>query len=549
QNTSDLLFENNNIEKDQTTRTISTGDALPDEDFTGMEVFSIGNAVKVLVKGGTIKNAVTGISSWNNSTSNHVTIDGVSFDNNVTAVLQSNNSRYNDAIDSEIDVKNITLNDGNAQKAFVAEDYASGSHALSSINMVSNNTITAGNTLQYPFYLKDGSKARIKVGGTQVTLSTQDAVTFSNTGTATAPNLVITSGLIVNLAGHDLRVVSVPQGAIMEIAADFTAPNKVVKNPVLVNGGIWFSSGILNSGDGSIEFGNTASDIMTGDHPEKAASYISGKALMASRSIGGGAIDMLGVKMASGPDLGTLIIVRTTRASGAITPAFPGNASIRTVWEITPSNTSASRGDVQFRYLNNTANLNAQVPTAIYAYRYNIGISQWEKKSALRSSTAVADIYTTETFGVAQFSFWTLSSAEPGPDLTPLIDMSNRNFLTGSLTKPMTIRLFNLTAGTTTEGAMTISISKPSFFTFVLSGASDTEWDLTTIGNDLVVLTSKPGVTITSGVEKQISTMVTASSSTPNGDGFNFIINVEDGSGSETNNTNNSRSVRILVNR
>ncbi|MCF0058144.1 right-handed parallel beta-helix repeat-containing protein [Dyadobacter sp. CY356] len=548
QSTSDLSFENNNIEKDQTTRTISTGDALPDEDFTGLEVFSISDAVKVLIKGGTIKNAVNGISSWNNSSSNHVIIDGVSFDNNITAVLQSNISRYNDAIDSEIDVKNVTLSDGNAQKAFVAEDLSS-THAVSSINMISNNTITAGNTLQYPFYLKDGSKARIKAGGTQVTLSTQNAVTFSNTGTAATPNLVITAGLVVNLAGHDLRVVSLPEGAIVDITADFTAPDKVVKNPVLINGRIWFTNGILNSGNGSIEFGNTASDIMTGDHPEKATSYILGKALLANRTIGGSSIDMLGVKMGAGPDLGTLIIVRTTTNSGAITPPFPGNASIRTVWEITPSNQSASRGDVQFRYLNNPTNLNAQIPSAIYAYRYNTGISQWEKKSALRSSIATADIYTTETFGVAQFSSWTLSSAEPGPDLTPLIDMSNRNFLAGSLTKPMTIRLFNLTSGTTTEGAMTISISKPSFFTFVLSGGSDSEWELSTIGNDLVVLISKPGVTITSGVEKQILTTVTASASTPNGDGFNFIINVEDGSGSETNNTNNSRSVRILVNK
>lgn len=549
QSTSDLSFENNNIEKDQTTRTISTGDALPDEDFTGLEVFSIGGAVKVLVKGGTIKNAVNGIYSWNNTSSNHVTIDGVSFDNNITAVLQSNTSRYNDAMDTEIDVKNVTLTDGNAQKAFVAEDYTSGSHALSSINMVSNNTITAGTTLQYPFYLKDGSKARIKTGGTSVTLSTQDAVTFSNTGTAATPNLVITAGLVVNLAGHDLRVVSVPQGAIMEIAGDFTAPNKVVKNPVLVNGSIWFNSGILNSGNGSIEFGNTASDIMTGSHPEKAASYILGKALMASRAIGGSAIDMLGVKMGAGPDLGTLVIIRTTTNSGAITPPFPGNASIRTVWEITPSNQSASRGDVQFRYLNNPTNLNAQIPTAIYAYRYNTGISQWEKKSALRSSTAIDDIYTTETFGVAQFSSWTLSSVEPGPDLTPLIVMSDIGFIKPSaLTKNATLRLYNVGgASTSSSGLITVYIYPPNN-NFNLALQSSPDWNIVyDAGGNFYTVTST-NTTIAYGASnfKSVNLVITATSSVSKGK-YAFQFELGENSGNESNDLNNTTAVEVTV--
>ena len=539
--TSDLLFENNTIEKDATNRAISSGDALPDEDFTGLEVFSVSNAVKVLVKGGLIKNAVTGISSWNNGSSNHVTIDGVSFDNNITAVLQSNTSRYNDALDSEIDVKNVTLTDGNAQKAFVAEDFVSGSHALSSINMVENNTITAGNNLQYPFYLKDGSKARIKVGGTQVTLSTQDAVTFSNTGVATAPNLVINAGFVVNLAGNDLRVVNVPSGGILEMNANFTAPNKVTKNPILINGGIWFTNGVLNSGDGNIEFGNTASDIMTGTHAETAASYILGKALMASRNVGGSAIDMLGVKMAAGPDLGTLIIIRTTSTTGSITPAFPNNASIRTVWDIMPSNTSASRGDVQFRYLNSPENLNAQNVTKIYAYRYNAASSQWEKKSALRSSVLTDAVYTTESFGIAQFSSWTLSSAEPGPDLTPTLDFSGTLVSVGG-SQTVTVYVENIVALPTTA-TVSVTIVKPLGSSgLTLSVPSTADWTVSDGGATLIVtLNGNIGALDSKSFIATISRVGGSAGS------YNFTPVINNGSGGESNFGNNR--VTVILNK
>ena len=551
QATTDLSFENNTIDKDVTTRTITSGtlDPLPDTDFTGVEVFSIADAVKVALKGGVIKNAVSGIYSWNNSSSNHLTVDGVAFNTNSVAVLQSNFSRYTGAADSEIDIKNVTVVDGNAVKAFVAEDHASGSGAISSINLVSGNVITSGGGFTHPFHLQGGTKARIMAGGSTVTPSTQDVFTFNVTGTSSTANVVIKAGLTVNLAGSTKRVVSLPAGLIMQMDGDFTAPNKVTDNPVLINGSLWFNTGILNSGNGSIEFGSTASDIMTGSNPEKATSYILGKALLLSRAVGGDAIDMLGVKMLEGPSVGNLVITRTTKTSGSITPAFPADASIRTVWEITPSITSASRGDVQFRYLNLASNINSQNPASIYAYRYNTGPSQWEKKSALRSSAAVADVFTTQPFGVAEFSSWTLSSTEPGPDLRPLIVMSDVGFIKPSaLSKNATLRLYNVGGvGTTATGLITVYIYPPNDkFTIALGASAD--WSLAyNSGGNYYTLTSI-NTTINYGAAeyKIVNLTVTATSSVSKGK-YGIQFEVDGGSGGETNNLNNTVGVEIGV--
>lgn len=552
QATSDLLFENNIIEKDATTRTISTTDALPDEDFTGVEVFSISNTASVTLKGGTITNAAQGVYSWNNSSSNHVTVDGVAFSNNAIAVLLSNFSRYSGAVDSEIDVKNVTITAGNAVKAFVAEDHSSGSGAISAINMVTGNVLTSSGTFTHPFHLQGGLKARIKAGGTAVTSSSVDAFTFDiPAGTSSIANVIIQAGLSVTLGGTSHRVINLPAGLVMQMDGDFTPPNKITDNPVLINGALWFNSGILNSGDGSIEFGNTAADIMTGPHAEKVASYILGKALMASRAVGGDAIDMLGVKMMAGPSVGNLVITRTTKTSGSIMPAFPGDGSIRTVWDITPSITSASRGDVQFRYLDLASNINAQTPGAIYAYRYNTATSQWDKKSALRNSNLElgTNIYTTEAFGVAEFSAWTLSSAEPGPDLRPLIVMSDVGFIKPSaLSKNAVLRLYNVGGvGTTATGLITVYVYPPSDkFTITLGASPDWNLAYDSGGNYYTLTSNSTSINYGAPEFKTVNLIVTALNTVSKGK-YGIQFEIGEGSGGETNNFNNTTGVEIVV--
>ncbi len=546
QATSDLLFENNIIEKDATTRTISTTDALPDEDFTGVEVFSISNTASVTLKGGTITNAAQGVYSWNNSSSNHVTVDGVAFSNNAIAVLQSNFSRYSGAADSEIHVKNVTITAGNAVKAFVAEDHASGSGAISAINMVTGNVLTSSGTFTHPFHLQGGLKARIKAGGTAVTSSSVDAFTFDiPAGTSSIANVIIQAGLSVTLGGSSHRVINLPAGLVMQMDGDFTPPNKITDNPVLINGALWFNSGILNSGDGSIEFGNTAADIMTGPHAEKVASYILGKALMASRAVGGDAIDMLGVKMMAGPSVGNLVITRTTKTSGSIMPAFPGDGSIRTVWDITPSITSASRGDVQFRYLDLSANINSQNPSEMFAYRYNTGTSQWEKKSALRSSELDGNVYTIQTFGIAEFSSWTLSSGATGPDLIPFIEFNNIQFTSAQTSRPVTFTIYNDRPANATTGTITIRLYRPTLAaTFALTGTSIGEWTVTTPAANYYLLTATNPMTI--NTLKEITATLTVPGSTAIGN-YNVRVLIPDTTGGEVTGDNGNNEALTFI--
>lgn len=473
QATSDLGFKGNVIEKETADR-IVVSEPLPDAVFTGIEVFSIADAVKVTIKEGTIRNAEEGIYSWNNPTSEHVTIDGVAFENNGIAVLQSNYSRYPNAADTEIDVRNVSIAAGDAERAFVAEHHAGGSGNLSAIRLLENNSVAAA----YPFHLKGGAKARITVANTSATLSTHDAFTFDTPGASTEPNVVIGENFTVNLNGNDLRVLELPAGTILELAGNFTAPTKVVKNPLLLHGAVWFTHGVLNSGDGEVEFGGNASDITTGDHKEHAGSYLIGKALMLARSVNTAAIDMLGVKMGSGANIGNLTITRTTSLTGSISPAFQGDESIRTVWDINSSLSSANRGNVQFRYLNIEAIANEQDPDAIFAYRYNTGNAQWEKKSAQLEATAdgTGDVLITSTFGMVEFSSWTLSAAEPGPDLTlpsvafyPLSNITNL-----SQTRNLIVNLSEVNGiATNPSNPIEVRISRPAGFNITFNqGAS-----------------------------------------------------------------------------
>jgi hypothetical protein len=247
---------------------------------------------------------------------------------------------------------------------------------------------------------------------------------------------------------------------------------------VSIDGRIKFSNGILSTPavTDTIEFGNNAADIMTGANPEKVSSYILGNAKMLSRLVGNGAIDMLGAKIAAEggapADLGNLAITRTTSTSGSIDPFFVGDNSIRTVWNINPSNISASRTDVQYRYLKLPANINGQNPASIYAYRYAAGV--WTKISASLNSGLVGDVYTTSSFNAPGFSPWTLSSVSANsPDLTPFTYMDNYNFPVGDINNPrdFVVELDEI-AGVPTSGAIQFVIAKPSSFNITFSPVS-----------------------------------------------------------------------------
>ena len=134
-------------------------------------------------------------------------------------------------------------------------------------------------------------------------------------------------------------------------------------------------------------------------------------------------------------------------------------------------------------------------------------------------------------------------------DLRPFIILQDANFVSSSLTKNLSVRVSNLTTATTTNPAtpVIISISKTSDYSVVLTGNAGNNWTLENLDAFTIVLTSKSNLTVTNGTQAEITMAITALSTTSFGT-TNIIVNIEDGSGGETNNLNNSVSRNLIRN-
>lgn len=134
-------------------------------------------------------------------------------------------------------------------------------------------------------------------------------------------------------------------------------------------------------------------------------------------------------------------------------------------------------------------------------------------------------------------------------DLRLLLNMPDNNFTVSSLSKNCEIKVFNMTPANTSNPSIPIIISilKTPDFSISLFASATSSWVLETLDPYTVVIRSKPGVTVTNGSYSGIWIVMTASSTTANGL-VNLNFNIEDGSGGEINNTNNSISRQLLVN-
>ena len=398
-----------------------------------------------------------------------------------------------------------------------------------------------------------------------------NAVQFSNIASGnTNSNLVIGGGTTVNLNGNTAaRAFSAPQYSIVEMDNNWTVPAPISGGlePVNINGSMRFTNGVLTTGTATVEFGTTAADILTGASPEKAASYILGKAKMLTRPVNNGAVDMLGVNIAAeaggAANMGNLDIVRTTALTGGITPAFPAGASIRTVWEINPSGISASRGNVQFRYLNIAGNINGQNPASIYSYRHNG--TAWTKVSASLASALTGDVYTTASFGAPSFSPWTLSSAATlitNPDLRPVISIAPGAFTAPLQTKDMaiTVQELNGVITNTAGNPIVINILKPLDFDIIfnptaatvtgvpgVSGVNNVDWEVVMNNAFVLQLRTKPGINILPNSVSRIGLQVKTNGSIPTSATESIEAGIQTGSGGDSNAANNTtlRSVTI----
>jgi hypothetical protein len=285
---------------------------------------------------------------------------------------------------------------------------------------------------------------------------------------------------------------------------------------------------------------------------------------MLSRPVNNAAIDMLGAVLAAEAgvpaDVGNLVLTRTTTLAGSITPLFPANQSIRTVWNVIPTNTSASRSSVRYRYLNIGTNINGQNPASIYAYRYTFG--SWTKISASLSSSLVGDIYTTTPFGAPSFSPWTLSSQAQAylPDFTPSIAIGAVGFpappAPGS-TKDFVVGIGEVGNAAST-GQVVFFIAKSSNYTITWSNANGVsnvpgpvannnfDWTIVDLG-PFIQVTLKPSVIIPAFGISRIGFTITRNVGVATNTGTNMSVVIQPGSGGDSNNANNSTNTNLIA--
>ncbi len=579
----------------------------------GINIWSVQAGADVNLNGNTIGNLGgsgtfgRGINLWNLPTSNTVTITGGTVANSVIGINLDNIDPYFGAGSTTfVNVNGTVVSNSQtgirARTASLLVAPFSGSNTTagsSTIVLGSSTTVNASGTntgievnapassapnmarvyFDGASVVTGGSNTPVSVNGDQAEFyaatgtitapvaGSNNAIQFSNiTATNTTSNLVIMGGTTVNMNGNTAaRAFASPQYSIVEIAGSWTAPSRIAGglHPLLINGKMNFNSGILSTAAvaDTIEFGGTANDIMTGSTPEKATSYILGRAKMLSRTVNNGAIDMLGVNLGAqagaGADLGNLILTRTTTSAGSITPAFPLNQSIRTVWNIIPSNTSSSRASVRFRYLNIGTNINGQNPASIYAYRFTAG--SWQKISASLSSGITGDIYTTDPFGAPSFSPWTLSSQATAylADFTPIISVDNLGFPTPGSQKDILVNIIEV-GGAASNSPVIFRLNKSNSFTLlptctsscvsnVGGGTANNNSDWTYVDSNpgnpnsgFWVVTLKPASTIPANGTSRVGFTITRNLTTVANTTYNCTATIQNGTGGDSNNNNNT---------
>lgn len=376
----------------------------------GIMISSLQGNVGAMVENNTI-NGITNVTNayqlWNNP-SNKVTIKGGTVNTALTGIFANNFDGYPDAgsnaESSAYLVDGVTINN-TVTGIWVKDNTSNTNNATVKVTLAGN---TAVNEASAQGSLVSGKDAQLVTGPSTIKLgvSTPYAVNVTGTTGATAPNVILNTDFAVNRNGNTTApVLNTEIDAIVEIGSNWSIPSGGPTYPFIIQGKLLFENGILNAENGPVFFTTNASDIVTGTKPEKTTSYILGKAIMAARPVNAGAINFLGVNLPAGGDLGSLGIERIT-ANAAISPSVT-TGSINARWIITPTNTAAGRTGASFSFLSNF--LNGQIPSSLYAYRYDG--SAWEKKSVLLTASLSAGLYTTSAFDITAFSPWTFSSA------------------------------------------------------------------------------------------------------------------------------------------
>ncbi len=168
----------------------------------------------------------------------------------------------------------------------------------------------------------------------QVTANSSTTLRFGDTGYTSGSTIVLPSSIFNGSPTISTIVMNRTNGA--------TLGNQTIT----VNSTATFTLGVLNTNStGQIRFSSSAVSVA-----ESASSYINGYAQMGSTSVGTGALNYLGMSIASGANnIGSVTITRRTGTNGVNT--FNGNTSIAASWDVTATADPAAGRNISFSWL------------------------------------------------------------------------------------------------------------------------------------------------------------------------------------------------------
>ncbi len=168
----------------------------------------------------------------------------------------------------------------------------------------------------------------------QVTANSSTTLKFGDTGFTSGSTIVLPNSIFNGAPTISTLVMNRTNGA--------TLGNQTIT----VNSTATFTLGILNTNaTGQIKFASSSISVS-----ESAASYINGYAQMGSTSVGTGALNYLGINIASGANnIGNVTLTRRTGTAGINT--FNANNSIAASWDVTAGADPAAGRNVSFTWL------------------------------------------------------------------------------------------------------------------------------------------------------------------------------------------------------
>lgn len=220
--------------------------------------------------------------------------------------------------------------------------------------------------------------------------------------------LILLSALFVfsilnsaKVSAQDLNVTSsgdIPPGIYDDVNISGSSVATLTGN-ITIKGTLTFAdASVINTGSFKITFSNTSSNPVE----SSANGYIIGTAVMQERAIGTQSFEFLGIRMASGSDLGNVNVTRVTGTNGRV--VLGASSGINCRWNISSSKGDRTAREISFLWLESLGNGKNPSLSTIWKFDGN----NWNQVGN-PSYSAMGDPYVTGPVVSNPVSEWTIS--------------------------------------------------------------------------------------------------------------------------------------------